>query len=89
MKKTGNIVHNLLNCTIGKETKAEVKNKEINLDKTYLETVFIITFIINMLQLKKFSLQLLHRKIQFTANRYFTLDNTFLYSVRILKISCK
>ncbi|KYM88347.1 Putative gustatory receptor 28b [Atta colombica] len=53
MKKTGNIVHNLLNCTIGKETKAELK----------------------------FSLQLLHRKIQFTANGYFTLDNTFLYSL--------
>jgi len=42
MKKTGNIMHDLLNCTIGKETKAEVKNKEINLDKTFLETVFII-----------------------------------------------
>ncbi|XP_011068140.1 PREDICTED: putative gustatory receptor 28b [Acromyrmex echinatior] len=54
MKKTGNIVHDLLNCTIGKETKVE---------------------------LKKFSLQLLHRKIQFTANGYFTLDNTFLHSL--------
>ncbi|KYN09747.1 Putative gustatory receptor 28b [Trachymyrmex cornetzi] len=54
MKKTGNIVHNLLNCAIGKETKAE---------------------------LKKFSLQLLHREIQFTANGYFTLDNTFLHSL--------
>ncbi|XP_018376113.1 PREDICTED: putative gustatory receptor 28b [Trachymyrmex cornetzi] len=54
MKKTGNIVHDLLNCAIGKETKAE---------------------------LKKFSLHLLHRKIQFTANGYFTLDNTFLHSL--------
>ncbi|XP_018376827.1 PREDICTED: putative gustatory receptor 28b [Trachymyrmex cornetzi] len=54
MKKTGNIVHDLLNCAIGKETKAE---------------------------LKEFSLQLLHRKIQFTANGYFTLDNTFLHSL--------
>ncbi|XP_018376043.1 PREDICTED: putative gustatory receptor 28b [Trachymyrmex cornetzi] len=52
MKKTGNIVHDILNCAIGKEIKAE---------------------------LKKFSLQLLHRKIQFTANGYFTLDNTFLH----------
>ncbi|XP_012055797.1 PREDICTED: putative gustatory receptor 28b [Atta cephalotes] len=54
MKKTGNIVHDLLNCAIGKEIKAE---------------------------LKKFSLQLLHRKIQFTANGYFMLDNTFLHSL--------
>ncbi|XP_018376825.1 PREDICTED: putative gustatory receptor 28b [Trachymyrmex cornetzi] len=56
MKKTCNIVHDLLNCAIGKETKAELKNEE-------------------------FSLQLLHRKIQFTANGYFTLDNTFLHSL--------
>ncbi|XP_018317401.1 putative gustatory receptor 28a [Mycetomoellerius zeteki] len=54
MEKTANIVHDLLNCAIGKETKAE---------------------------LKKFSLQLLHRKIKFTANGYFTLDNTFLHSL--------
>ncbi|XP_018376936.1 PREDICTED: putative gustatory receptor 28b [Trachymyrmex cornetzi] len=54
MKKTSNIVHDLLNCAIGKETKGE---------------------------LKKFSLQLLHRKILFTANGYFTLDNTFLHSL--------
>ncbi|XP_018060099.1 PREDICTED: putative gustatory receptor 28b [Atta colombica] len=54
MKKTGNIVHDLLNCAIGKEIKAE---------------------------LKKFSFQLLHRKIQFTANGYFMLDNTFLHSL--------
>ncbi|XP_018376932.1 PREDICTED: putative gustatory receptor 28b [Trachymyrmex cornetzi] len=54
MKKTGNIVHDILNCAIGKETKAE---------------------------LKKFSLQLIHRKIQFTASGYFTLDNTFLHSL--------
>ncbi|KYN09748.1 Putative gustatory receptor 28a [Trachymyrmex cornetzi] len=33
-------------------------------------------------ELKKFSLQLLHRKIQFTANGYFTLDNTFLHSMK-------
>ncbi|XP_018376112.1 PREDICTED: putative gustatory receptor 28b [Trachymyrmex cornetzi] len=59
MKKTGNIMHDLLNYAIGKEIKAE---------------------------LKTFSLQLLHRKIQFTANGYFTLDNTFLYSVRIIRI---
>ncbi|KYN09750.1 Putative gustatory receptor 28b [Trachymyrmex cornetzi] len=37
-------------------------------------------------ELKKFSLQILHRKIQFTANGYFTLDNTFLYSVRIFRM---
>ncbi|XP_012055657.1 PREDICTED: LOW QUALITY PROTEIN: putative gustatory receptor 28b [Atta cephalotes] len=54
MNKAGNLVHDLLNCAIEKETNAE---------------------------LKKFSLQLLHRKIQFTANGYFTLDNTFLYSL--------
>ncbi|XP_011068141.1 PREDICTED: putative gustatory receptor 28b [Acromyrmex echinatior] len=54
IETTGNIVHDFLNCAIGKETKAE---------------------------LKKFSLQLLHRKIQFTANGYFTLDNTFLHSL--------
>ncbi|XP_018376114.1 PREDICTED: putative gustatory receptor 28b [Trachymyrmex cornetzi] len=54
MKKTGNIVHDLLKCAIGKETKTE---------------------------LKKFSLQLLQLKIQFTANGYFTLDNTFFYSL--------
>ncbi|XP_018350971.1 PREDICTED: putative gustatory receptor 28b [Trachymyrmex septentrionalis] len=54
MKKTGNLVHNLLNCAIEKETNAE---------------------------LKKFSLHLLHRKIQFTANGYFTLDNTFFHSL--------
>ncbi|KAG5326775.1 GR28B protein, partial [Acromyrmex heyeri] len=54
MEKTGNIVHDLLNCAVGKEIKAE---------------------------LKKFSLQLLHRQIQFTANGYFTLDNTFLHSL--------
>ncbi|XP_018060102.1 PREDICTED: putative gustatory receptor 28a [Atta colombica] len=54
IKTTGNIVHDLLNCAIGKETKTE---------------------------LKKFSLQLLHRKIQFTANGYFILDNTFLHSL--------
>ncbi|XP_018376049.1 PREDICTED: uncharacterized protein LOC108769527 [Trachymyrmex cornetzi] len=54
IKKTGNIVHDILNHAIEKETKAE---------------------------LKKFSFQLLHRKIQFTANGYFTLDNTFLHSL--------
>ncbi|KAG5326780.1 GR66A protein, partial [Acromyrmex heyeri] len=54
MKKTGNLVHDLLNCAIEKETNAE---------------------------LKKFSLQLLHHKIQFTANGYFTLDNTFFHSL--------
>ncbi|XP_018060097.1 PREDICTED: putative gustatory receptor 28a [Atta colombica] len=54
IEKTGNIVHDLLNCAIGKDKKAE---------------------------LKKFSLQLLHRKIQFTANGYFMLDNTFLHSL--------
>ncbi|KYN09743.1 Putative gustatory receptor 28b [Trachymyrmex cornetzi] len=31
--------------------------------------------------LKKFSLQLLHRKVQFTANGYFRLDNTFFHSL--------
>ncbi|KYN09752.1 Putative gustatory receptor 28b [Trachymyrmex cornetzi] len=59
MKKTGNVVHDVLNCAIRKETKAE---------------------------LKEFSLQLLHREIQFTANGYFTLDNTFLHSVRIIRM---
>ncbi|XP_012539968.2 putative gustatory receptor 28a isoform X2 [Monomorium pharaonis] len=54
MGKTGNEVHSLLSCAVGKETKSE---------------------------LKQFSLQLLHRKIQFTANGYFTLDNTFLHSL--------
>ncbi|XP_018396779.1 PREDICTED: putative gustatory receptor 28a [Cyphomyrmex costatus] len=54
MEKTGNVVHNLLSCAIGKEIKSE---------------------------LKKFSLQLLHRKILFTANGYFTLDNTLLHSL--------
>ncbi|KAL0107953.1 hypothetical protein PUN28_014896 [Cardiocondyla obscurior] len=32
-------------------------------------------------ELKEFSLQLLHRKIQFTANGYFVLDNSFLHSL--------
>ncbi|KAL0107950.1 hypothetical protein PUN28_014895 [Cardiocondyla obscurior] len=32
-------------------------------------------------ELKQFSLQLLHRKIQFTANGYFVLDNSFLHSL--------
>ncbi|CAL1688435.1 unnamed protein product [Lasius platythorax] len=32
-------------------------------------------------ELKEFSLQILHRKIQFTANGYFTLDNSFLHSL--------
>ncbi|EFN72924.1 Putative gustatory receptor 28b [Camponotus floridanus] len=59
MEKTGNIVHNVLSCAIGKEARSE---------------------------LKQFSLQILHRKIRFTANGYFTLDNSFLYSVRILRI---
>ncbi|KAL6266647.1 hypothetical protein P5V15_003486 [Pogonomyrmex californicus] len=54
IRKTGNVVHSLLSCAIGKETKSE---------------------------LKQFSLQLLHRKIQFTANGYFVLDNTFLHSL--------
>ncbi|XP_070164526.1 putative gustatory receptor 28a [Polyergus mexicanus] len=54
MEKTGNIVHNILSCAIGKEAKSE---------------------------LKQFSLQILHRKIRFTANGYFTLDNSFLYSL--------
>ncbi|KYN09746.1 Putative gustatory receptor 28b [Trachymyrmex cornetzi] len=54
MQKTGNIVHDLLKCAIGKEIKTE---------------------------LKKFSLQLLHRKVQFTANGYFRLDNTFFHSL--------
>ncbi|XP_029658596.1 putative gustatory receptor 28a isoform X1 [Formica exsecta] len=54
MEKTGNIVHNILSCTIGKEAKSE---------------------------LKQFSLEILHRKIRFTANGYFTLDNSFLYSL--------
>ncbi|XP_024880056.1 putative gustatory receptor 28a isoform X1 [Temnothorax curvispinosus] len=52
--KTGNVIHGLLRCAIGKETKSE---------------------------LEEFSLQLLHRKIQFTANGYFTLDNSFLHSL--------
>ncbi|KAL6443178.1 hypothetical protein ACFW04_002841 [Cataglyphis niger] len=54
MEKTGNIVHNILSCAIGKEAKSE---------------------------LKQFSLQILHRKIRFTANGYFTLDNSFIYSL--------
>ncbi|GAB1864406.1 Gustatory receptor [Camponotus japonicus] len=54
MEKTGNIVHNVLSCAIGKEARSE---------------------------LKQFSLQILHRKIRFTANGYFTLDNSFLYSL--------
>ncbi|XP_072752847.1 putative gustatory receptor 28a [Anoplolepis gracilipes] len=54
MEKTGNVVHNILSCAIGKEAKSE---------------------------LKEFSLQILHRKIRFTANGYFTLDNSFLYSL--------
>ncbi|XP_032689563.1 putative gustatory receptor 28b isoform X2 [Odontomachus brunneus] len=32
-------------------------------------------------ELKQFSLQLLHRKIHFTASGYFTLDNTFFHSM--------
>ncbi|XP_011703401.1 PREDICTED: uncharacterized protein LOC105459234 [Wasmannia auropunctata] len=54
IRKTGNVVNNLLSCAIGKETKSE---------------------------LKQFSLQLLHQKIQFTANGYFALDNSFLHSL--------
>jgi len=37
----------------------------------------------SLLQLKQFSLQLLHRKIRFTANEYFALDNTFFHSVSL------
>jgi hypothetical protein len=33
-------------------------------------------------QLQEFSLQLLHRKVQFTACGFFPLDFTLLYSVR-------
>ncbi|XP_017766044.1 PREDICTED: putative gustatory receptor 28b [Eufriesea mexicana] len=32
-------------------------------------------------ELEQFSLQLLHRKVRFTANGYFILDNTFLQLV--------
>ncbi|XP_011875523.1 PREDICTED: putative gustatory receptor 28a [Vollenhovia emeryi] len=32
-------------------------------------------------EVKHFSLQLLHRKVQFTANGYFALDNNFLHSL--------
>ncbi|KYN16133.1 hypothetical protein ALC57_11658 [Trachymyrmex cornetzi] len=39
--------------------------------------------------LKKFSFHLLHRNIQFTINGYFTLDNTFLHSVKIIRMFCK
>lgn len=49
VEKTENLVHTLLNCTIDRQTKVE---------------------------LKQFSLQLLHRKIKSTANQYFTLNNT-------------
>ncbi|EZA50864.1 ObirGr4 [Ooceraea biroi] len=52
--RTGNMVHSLLSCTLGKEARSE---------------------------LKQFSLQLLHRKIRFTANDYFALDNTFFHSM--------
>ncbi|XP_011875522.1 PREDICTED: putative gustatory receptor 28a [Vollenhovia emeryi] len=54
VSKTGSVVHSLLSCTIGKETKSE---------------------------LKQFSLQLLHRKLEFTANGYFALDNSFFHSL--------
>ncbi|CAK9805667.1 Putative gustatory receptor 28b [Anthophora quadrimaculata] len=32
-------------------------------------------------ELERFSLQLLHRRIKFTANGYINLDNTFLHSM--------
>ncbi|XP_011875520.1 PREDICTED: putative gustatory receptor 2a, partial [Vollenhovia emeryi] len=49
---------------------------------TFSGTIFNITsFIIDLLQLKQFSLQLLHRKLAFTANGYFALDNSFLHSL--------
>jgi hypothetical protein len=37
---------------------------------------------VNMFQLQLFSLQLLHRKVQFTACGFFPLDFTLLHSVR-------
>jgi hypothetical protein len=36
-----------------------------------------------MFQLELLSLQLLHRKVQFTACGFFPLDFTLLYSVRL------
>lgn len=59
------------------------KNGDEILSTTLSVCIFVITtFIVDLLQLKQFSLQLLHRKIQFTANGYFTLDNTLFHSVR-------
>ena len=40
--------------------------------------IYLMTF---LLQLKEFSLQLLHRKLQFTACDFFALDFTLLHSV--------
>lgn len=83
MGKTGNVIHGLLSCAIGKETKSEVRHNYVKL----FQGLNVTTFIIDLLQLKQFSLQLLHRKIQFTANGYFALNNSFLHSVRIFKMS--
>jgi hypothetical protein len=44
-------------------------------------TLYIILYYI-MFQLQMLSLQLLHRKVQFTACGFFPLDFTLLYSVR-------
>ncbi|XP_071862250.1 putative gustatory receptor 28b, partial [Bombus fervidus] len=67
------VLYNLVNSFAGRKN---------SLSKNLLHTLLNCTIVRQTkVELEQFSLQLLHRKIKFTANQYFTLDNTLFQSI--------